>query len=669
MRAAPDAALREALAAGIRAHDEGRLEEAEDLLARAVALEPRSMAAHAELGQVRMDRGLHQPALESFQAAVAVQPTARGWNNVGIALMALGRRDDAAHAFHRAAQIDPRYGLARFNLARLHVDSDPQLAFDHAQAAAQLDPSNADAWMLLSDLLRRRQDHANAMRAANLAIERAPQRAATWTARAALLAEMDRTNEAKAEYAAAWDRFPGDLRAALGANLTLPRVYRSHEHLEQSRAAYAEGLERLHEAADRFRFRDVETALVESRWVNFYLAYQGRDDRELQQRYGAFQRRVLERAAPEFFAPRERRRGRDRIRVGFLSHYFYNCVVGRYFSSWVTRLDPARFERIVYYTNAWAGNDTRAIAASADRFHHVASRPLAGIARQVVADELDVLVFPEVGMHPDIVTFAAMRLAPVQCMGWGHPTTSGSTSMDWYLSSAPMEPPDAQAQYAERLALLPGLGTRYEMPRLEGSASRAEFGLPEDRTLYLVPQSVFKIHADNDSLIARVLARDDRATAVMFASSHEQSTQTLRARLDAVLAAHAVDPGRVVMLKPNLEHAAYLRLNAVCDVMLDSVHWSGGNTSIDAIAAGLPIVTLPGSLMRGRQSAAMLGILGVEELVAKDADDYVDKAARVGRDGAWRAELAKRIRAGREALFARDEPIRALEDFLAKAAA
>ena len=666
--AAATEALREALAAGIRAHDEGRLEEAQRLLERAAALEPRSVAAHAALGQVRMDRGLHDAALESFRAAVALQPTARGWNNTGIALMALERREEAAQAFARAAEMDPRYGLARFNLARLHAGTDAQLAFAHAQAAVQADPANADAWLLVSDLLRRRQEYGNAMRAVNLAIERAPQRAATWTARAALLAEMDRTDEARSEFDAASARFPGDLRAALGANLSLPRVYASHDHLEASRAAYIAGLERLHDLEDRFRFPDAEAALMESRWVNFYLAYQGRDDRKLQESYGAFQRKVLERAAPDLFLPRERKRPGGRLRVGFLSHYFYNCVVGRYFSAWVTRLDASRFERFVYYTNAWVGDDTRAIAAAADTFRHVAERPLAAIARQVIADELDILVFPEVGMHPDIVTFAAMRLAPVQVMGWGHPTTSGSGSMDWYLSCEAMEPAGSQANYSEKLALLPGLGTHYARPVVEGTPARMEFGLPDDRTLYLVPQSLFKIHPDNDAPIARVLASDERALAVMFESSHEQSTRAFRARLDTALAAHGVDPARIVMLKPNLPHAAYMRLNAVCDVMLDSLHWSGGNTSIDAIAAGLPIVTLPGALMRGRQSAAMLGILGLGELVTKDLEEYVGKAVQLGRDRSRRAQLSQRMRESRDALFGRDEPIRALESFLERAA-
>ena len=619
-------------------------------------------------GLAAMDAGRYEEALAAFEAAAARRASPRAFNNAGIALMALGRRDEAARAFESALKLDARYALASYNLARLDASNDPERAFAHVQSSVQADPSNADAWLLLADLLRRRKEFANALRAMNLAIERAPQRATGWTARASLLAEMGEEEAARKEFAAAWGRFPGDLRSALGTCLTLPHVYASHAHLEESRAAYAVGLERLHENVDHFALGDTETVLVESRWTNFYLAYQGRDDRVLQERYGDFQKRVLQRVAPDFLARLPRREPRARPRVGFISHYFYNCVVGRYFSSWITGLDASRFERFVYYTNAWIGDDTRAVSSAADSFRHVAGRPLAAIARQVIADELDVLVYPEVGMHPDIAAFAAMRLAPVQCMAWGHPTTSGSSQMDWYLSCETMELRGGEAHYSERLALLPGLGTRYEQPVLEGGPTRAEFGLPQDRTLYLVPQSLFKLHPDNDALITQVLAEDPRAIVVMFESTHAQSTRTFRARLDAALGAAGIAPDRVRMLRPDLQHAAYLRLNAVCDVMLDSLHWSGGNTSIDAIAAGLPIVTLPGALMRGRQSAAMLGALDLAELVIADRDAYVAKAVALGADREQRAHISRLMAERRDRIFGRDEPLRALEAFLERAA-
>ena len=621
-----------------------------------------------EEGILAHDQGRYGDALAAFERAAALQPSARALNNAGMALLALQRRDEAEKAFERALHLDASHALANFNLARLLSGRDPARAFALAGMAVKIDPANADAWLLVADLLRSRQDYASALRAVGFAIERAPQRAITWTTRARMLAELDEAPAARNEFATAWRRFPADVRAAMGASLTLPHVYASHAHLEESRAAYARGLAQLHDAADRFQWPDADAALNDLRWTNFYLAYQGRNDRELQSSYGDFQRRVLERAAPELLAPRERRGHRGRIRVGFLSHYFYNCVVGRYFASWVKRLDPARFERSVYYTNAWVADDTRAIQASADTFRHVAGMPLAGVARQVAADDLDVLVYPEVGMHPDIVALSALRLAPVQCMAWGHPTTSGSPAMDCYISCEAMEAADAPSHYRERLMLLPGLGTNYAMPQLTGEATRAEFGLPEDRTLYLAPQSLFKMHPDNDALIARVLAEDADADVVMFEASRERSTRTFRARLDAALAAHGVAPGRVRMLKPDLQHAAYLRLNAACDVMLDSVHWSGGNTSIDAIAAALPVVTLPGTLMRGRQSAAMLAALQLPQLIAGDAGEYVAKAVALGRDPGARQHAADAIRERRSALFSRDDPIRALEDLLEAAA-
>jgi CRISPR-associated protein Csy1 len=447
-------------------------------------------------------------------------------------------------------------------------------------------------------------------------------------------------------------------------------VYTSLAHLEDTRREFAAGLERLHEAAPRFAYPRAEAALDAARWTNFYLAYQGRDDRALQVRYGELHRRILEPAVPELFAPRARRAtGRERIRVGFFSHFFFNCTAGRYFSSWITHLDRDRFEPFVYYTNEWIADDTRTIAAAAHTFRHLPGRSLHALAQQVAADDLDVLVYPELGMHPETFTLAGLRLAPVQCAGWGHPNTTGLGAIDWFISCAEMEPPGAEAHYSERLALLPGLGTRYAIPTAETTGERADFGIPEGRTTYLVPQSLFKIHPDNDELIARVLERDPDGVAVMFASHHDRLTQTFATRLASSLEKRRIDiHERVFFLAPFIPHPRYLRLNALCDVMLDTLHWSGGNTSLDALASGLPVVTLPGTLMRGRQSQAMLHALGAGELVAADADAYVETAASLGRDRERRAALSQRILANRGALFEREEPVRALEDFLEKAA-
>jgi protein O-GlcNAc transferase len=98
--------------------------------------------------------------------------------------------------------------------------------------------------------------------------------------------------------------------------------------------------------------------------------------------------------------------------------------------------------------------------------------------------------------------------------------------------------------------------------------------------------------------------------------------------------------------------------------MIDTLHWSGGNTSLDALACGLPIVTLPGAFMRGRQSAGMLRLLGVVELVARDTEDYLGIATRLVADKAWRDELSARIRATQGSLFDVRNAIEALQVLL-----
>jgi CRISPR-associated protein Csy1 len=254
---------------------------------------------------------------------------------------------------------------------------------------------------------------------------------------------------------------------------------------------------------------------------------------------------------------------------------------------------------------------------------------------------------------------AALRLAPLQCAGWGHPVTTGHPAIDVFLSSAAMEPADGAAHYTERLVTLPGIGTRYRMPEVPADASRERFGLPAEAPLLLCPQSLFKIHPDNDALFARALEAVAGSLLVVFEGRDPALTAAFRARL--ARAGVAEDRMRVL---PQCAHDDFLRINRVCDVMLDTLHWSGGNTSLDAIACGLPVVTLPGRFMRGRQSAGMLALMGVPQLVARDPDEYVGIVARLCSDAAWRAHVREHIEATRARIFDDAAPIAALAEFL-----
>ncbi len=405
-------------------------------------------------------------------------------------------------------------------------------------------------------------------------------------------------------------------------------------------------------------------------WENFHLAYQGGDDRALQERYAGFIADLGRRASPRHYEarPRRTRAAGERLRVGFVSSSFRDCTAGKYFRSWVTDLDRDRFEVFAYYTGHVKDGFSGKFAAAVEHYRHILDIPTR-VADAVLADRLDVLVYPDVGMDTASYLLAGMRLAPVQCAGWGHPVTTGQGNMDYFLTCGEMEPPDAQAHYSERLVHLPGIGTRYARPEGMSGRTRGDLGLPAAGHAYLCPQSLFKIHPGNDRLFARVLAADPEGTLVFFRDHDEPLTGHYRARLFGVLGSQGIDGESRTIFLPRMDHPDYLRVNALCDVMLDTLHWSGGNTSLDAIAAGLPLVTLPGRFMRGRQSLAMLRLAGLEELVASDVDDYVRLATRLAIDREWRATIGARVRAGAAQIFDDPAPVAALESFLGTVAA
>ena len=101
--------------------------------------------------------------------------------------------------------------------------------------------------------------------------------------------------------------------------------------------------------------------------------------------------------------------------------------------------------------------------------------------------------------------------------------------------------------------------------------------------------------------------------------------------------------------------------------MLDSIGWSGGNTTLEALAQDLPVVTFQGELMRGRVSAGILRMMGMPETIAETLDDYVALAVRMARDLSFRANIKKRVAADKHRLYRDRACIVALEDFLDRA--
>ena len=129
-----------------------------------------------------------------------------------------------------------------------------------------------------------------------------------------------------------------------------------------------------------------------------------------------------------------------------------------------------------------------------------------------------------------------------------------------------------------------------------------------------------------------------------------------------------LDAAKHCVFLPRLGLEQFIAAIGQCDVVLDSIGWSGGNSTLEGLAVDTPIVTQRGPLMRGRHTMAILQMMGITDTIADTLDDYVSIAARLGRDTAWRAEMKRRVSESKHKVYRDSTAIAALEDFLSRVA-
>jgi predicted O-linked N-acetylglucosamine transferase (SPINDLY family) len=103
--------------------------------------------------------------------------------------------------------------------------------------------------------------------------------------------------------------------------------------------------------------------------------------------------------------------------------------------------------------------------------------------------------------------------------------------------------------------------------------------------------------------------------------------------------------------------------------MLDSIGWSGCNSTLESLAHNLPIVTFGGEFMRGRHTQAILKMMDVTETIARNVDDYVSLACSLGGDHTLRENLSAKIAKNKHRVYRDRTCITALEAFLENAVA
>jgi predicted O-linked N-acetylglucosamine transferase (SPINDLY family) len=294
-----------------------------------------------------------------------------------------------------------------------------------------------------------------------------------------------------------------------------------------------------------------------------------------------------------------------------------------------------------------------------------------------------IIFYPDIGMMQSQTLLAHSRLAPIQCVTWGHSDTSGISRdiMDYYITSQYFEKIDnldvVRSNYTEKAILLPSLGTYYYSPRKivdtyfkpnfeSFMLNKSGFGFPDDAIVIGCLQSFYKFNDEFEHVLGMIMERISRIPnkKIYLALSNSFPFNKLHlARIEKYLGKYKAN----IKWFQNLAPPEWLNLISICHIMIDPFPFGGCNTTLEAFDYSIPVVCMPSDVINGRFTLGFINkieeVVGDEQgiiskcLVASSVSEYVGLVVRLVQDGTRYKYLQNMIRKGVNGLFEDSESL------------
>lgn len=311
----------------------------------------------------------------------------------------------------------------------------------------------------------------------------------------------------------------------------------------------------------------------------------------------------------------------EKIRLGYLSTDFFAHAVGSLVCDLFACHDRTRFEVHGYSLRHQPDDVQTRIQQGCDRYRNLSGRSAEDITRSILEDQVDILIDLAGYTSAAQPVVLATRPAPVQISWLGYLGTSGSDFIDYVIADDMALPLDLARDYTERIIRLPHFMVASPLPALEPCPSRNDVKLAGEGFVFCSFNQPYKLDRSTFRAWMEILRRTPGSRLWMYVPDPDACVTNLRreaARLD-------VEPDRLVFAgrEPMGRHVARM---ALADLALDPFHISGGATSVAALAAGLPVLTLRGHSFLARMGSSINASLGMDSLDCMSQEQYVTKA-------------------------------------------
>ena len=662
-------------------HQQGQLERAIELYGQCIERAPERAEAYYKRANALNGLVRLEPALEDYDRAIRFKPSyAYALCNRGSVLERLGRREEALASYDRAIELDPKDALTHYNRGSvLKGLKRYEEALASYESAIGLNGNYAEAYVNRGNVLQQLMRYEAAIESFGRAIALNPAIAQAFQGRGVCLYRLKRLEQALADYNEAIALKPdlaaahfmrGNLLADLGCQAEAVTDYvkatelepdpTTYQHLASSLMAinrvdlaiasldkataldpggkYLLGTSRstrmqaclwdgLGEDLDRIAKGVSERRRICNPWVLAALIDSPALLRSAAETFvrdqidgscGEDLRRIAEISPAPLSRP-----GSARIRIGYFSSDFREHPVAYLTAGLFEHHDRTKFEVTAFAFGPETSDAMQSRLAKAfDRFIDVRQKSdleVAALARELGIDiAVDLNGFTT---HCRTRIFA-LRAAPIQINFLGYPGTLGGGFMDYLIADGMVVPREQQRHYMEKIAYLPGsflpFDSRYAIA--DRAFSREELGLPSKGFVFCCFNTSYKILPEVFDRWMRILSRTENSVLWL-----QQGGETVAGNLRQEAARRGIDGGRLIFadrMESLPEHLARFR---AADLFLDTLPYNAHATALDALWAGVPVLTYPGESFASRCAASLVRTVGLPELIAGSPPDHINE--------------------------------------------
>jgi protein O-GlcNAc transferase len=587
----------------------GALARAEQLLRQALRSRPEFPEAHVVLSRVLESQGNPGAAAAALEVALKLRPDDIGaLHHYAGVLGKLNRPDEAQAALKRVIALDAENADANYSLATLLL---ARGEFDNAEpllrAVVRRDPDSVEAHSRLFDIYHSRGDLSAAVAELERVLELRPDWADALYNYAIILIGMQRDSDAETALRRVIALDSGFFPAYRMLGNILHRQGRVAEMLEICRGGRARHPE-------RFDLESFELFLL-----NF--ADDISDD-ALFERHRAFGERLEVAYRPRFGLLPEKADPERRLRVGYVSGELNYHPVGLFALPVLERHDRSRFEVYCYATSEKSDDFTHRLSARADVWRSAAKLADSELAEAIHGDRIDILV--DLAGHSGVSRLGvfAQQAAPVQAAWLGYLSTTGLKRIRYRVTDDYCDPPGLTDRlHTEALVRLPHSQWCYR-PFISVPCAQTPPFLRNGHITFGSFNQIAKLSRSARRIFAEVLnGLPDSRLVVLGVAKGNAEDELLKD-----LASAGVAAARITLV-PFVAVQDYFRWFDAVDIALDTMPYSGGTTTCDALWMGVPVVTVPGSRPASRSAASILTTAGLGEWIAASKEEYVRRAA------------------------------------------